>query len=278
MVCAKTPSIAHPLEVRVNPTTASTPTEQLVTTMTERIASLTRALGNWMQAQEPTLAETEQHVVRLLKEVGSTLLAGVCSLAASAQPTTSIPCPCGQSAAYQRQRSAQVTTLLGPISITRPYYLCAACGHGQHPLDTQLQFCAGSRSAALDELLALLGATQDSFVQAAEVLERLSAVHLSANTVRDATEQLGAALVAHQAQPLEKRTPSLPSGPSAGARVARLYITMDGVLAHLRARGWSELKVGCCYHTHSRPDPTRPERVEIRAHSASYLTRLCPAT
>jgi len=164
--------------------------------------------------------------------------------------------------------------LFGPISITRPYYLCAECGHGQHPLDLQLQFCAGSRSAALDELLALLGATQDSFVAAAQVLERLSAIHVSANSVRDATEQLGAVLVAHQAQPLQERTPSLPSVRSAPARPSRLYITMDGVMAHLHERGWSEIKVGCCYHTHSRLDRKRPERLEIRAHSASYLTSL----
>ena len=258
----------------MNATTTPTPTEQLLTIMTERLASLTRTLSDWMQEQEHTLAEAEQQVVRVLKELGSSLLAGLCSLAAPAHPAATIPCPCGQSATFQRQRSAQVTTLLGPIRILRPYYLCAACRHGQHPLDTQLQFCAGSRSAALDELLALLGATQDSFAQAAQVLERLSAVHLSANTVRDATEQLGAVLLAHQAQPPEQRTPSRPAAASTPAKVARLYITMDGVLAHLRERGWSELKVGCCYHTCSRADRTRPERMEIRAHSASYLTSL----
>src|SRR5690242_1787538 len=190
MVSAKTPSLAHPSEVCVNPTIDPSPSEQLVTTMMERMATLTRTLSDWMQAQEHSLAEAEQHVVRFLKELGSTLLAGVCSLAAPASPAASIPCSCGQEAAYQRHRSAQVTTLLGPITITRPYYLCAECGVGQHPLDTQLQFCAGSRSQALDELLALLGATQDSFVQAAQVLERLCAVHVSANSVRDATEQL----------------------------------------------------------------------------------------
>jgi Uncharacterised protein family (UPF0236) len=258
----------------MNPTTASSPSDQLVTTMMEQIATLTRTLSDWMQEQEHTLAEAEQHVVRLLKQVGSTLLTGVCSLAVPAHPATSIPCTCGHTATYQRQRNAQVTTLLGPISIMRPYYLCAACGHGQHPLDAQLQFCAGSRSAALDELLALLGATQDSFVQAAQVLERLSVVHVSANSVRDATEQLGAVLVAHQAQPLEARTPSLPASSSAPVRTARLYITMDGVLAHLHERGWSEIKVGGCYHTHSRLNRKRPERLELRAHSASYLTTL----
>jgi hypothetical protein len=49
---------------------------------------------------------------------------------------------------------------------------------------------------------------------------------------------------------------------------------MDGVLAHLHERGWSEIKVGCCYQTYSRVERKRPERLEIRAHSASYVTGL----
>lgn len=258
----------------MNPTTTPSPTDQLVTTMTDRLATLTRTLGDWMQQQEPTLAEAEEHVVRLLKELGASLLAGLCSLAVPTSPAASIPCPCGHSATYQRLRRAQVATLLGPIHITRPYYLCAVCGHGQHPLDTHLQFCAGSRSAALDELLALLGATQDSFVGATAVLERLTLVQVSANSVRDATEQLGAVLVAHQSEAREERTSNAPARTTTSPKPSRLYITMDGVLAHLRERGWSELKVGCCYHTSSRPDRKRPERREVRAHSASYLTTL----
>jgi len=46
------------------------------------------------------------------------------------------------------------------------------------------------------------------------------------------------------------------------------------VLAHLHERGWSEFKVGCCYQTRSRVDHKRPERLEIRAHTASYVTAL----
>jgi len=258
----------------VNPTTDVPPTEQFITTMRDRISTLTRTLSTWMQTQEPTLAEVEHHVVRLLKEVGASLVAGLCTLAAPAHPTSSVPCACGHAAAYQRQRTAQVTTLLGPMTFVRGYYLCAACGHGQHPLDAQLQCCAGSRSAALDELLALLGATQDSFGEAAHVLERLTLVHVSANSVRDATEQLGALLLAQPPQPVADPAPRVLPAPSASAAPSRLYITMDGVLAHLHERGWSEIKVGCCYQTRSRPDRTRPERVEIRAQCASYVTAL----
>jgi len=261
----------------LNPTTALTPTDQLVTTMSERMATLTQTLSNWMQEQPHTLAEVEQHVVRLLKELGASLVAGLCTLAAPQPPPPTISCACGQEAAYQRERKAQVTTLLGSISIQRSYSLCAGCGQGQHPLDAQLQCCAGSRSAALDELLALLGATQDSFVQAAQVLERLTLVHVSANSVRDATEQLGALLLEHQAQPRAERPARPPRRASATTSPSRLYITMDGVLAHLHERGWSEIKVGCCYQTHTRVDRKRPARLEIRAHSASYGSALAEA-
>jgi len=188
--------------------------------------------------------------------LGATLAAGLSALSAPVQPPRTVPCPCDQPANYQRQRPATITTLLGPITIQRAYYLCAACGHGQHPLDTQLQLRAGSRSAGLDELLALLGATQDSFADAANVLERLTLVHVSPNTVRAATEQLGAVLVEHQVQRATHAAAGHDLPPEPAPRPERLYITMDGVLAHLHDRGWSEVKVGACFQTRTRPQPS----------------------
>lgn len=261
----------------MNPSTDAARTEHLVTTMGERMTAITRSLTTWMQHQPRTLAELEQHTLRLIKQLGTALLTGLAPLAAPHQPSASVPCACGQSARYQRQRPATVTTILGPITFQRPYYLCAACGHGQHPLDTQLQLCAGSRSAGLDELLALLGATQDSFAQAASVLEHLTLVHVSPNSVRAATEELGATLLAHQQHGVARASDGhdlpQPTTPSP----TRLYLTMDGVLAHLHERGWSEVKVGCCYQTSSRPEPKRPEQLEVRAHSLSYVTALVEA-
>lgn len=255
----------------MNPTTDAARAEHVITTMTARMATLTRTLSTWMQEQEHTLAEVEQHVVRLLKELGGALVAELCALAAAPQPCPTISCACGHVATYQRTRKAQVTTLLGPITIWRASYLCARCRVGQHPLDAQLQYCAGSRSQALDELLALLGATQDSFVQAAQVIERLTLVHVAAKSVRAATEQLGAVLCAQHAQAQDAPAPCPPVHAPATAAPDPLYITMDGVLAHLHARGWSEIKAGGCYRTSRRVDRRHPERQEIRAHSMSYV-------
>jgi hypothetical protein len=250
------------------------PLEQLITTLTERLSSLTRTLGGIVVHEQPSLAALEQQVVRLLKELGATLLAGLGALAPSQQPASTVACACGQQARLLRWRGAQVITLLGPITIHRPYYLCPACGHGQAPLDQQLQICAGSRSQALDELLALLGATQDSFAQAASVLERLTLLHLSPNSVRDATEELGTLLHEQQTQQVVSAQAGEELPRAATPAPTRLYVTMDGVLALLHDRGWSEIKVGCCYQTRTRRDPTDPERVEVRAECLSYLSSL----
>jgi hypothetical protein len=258
----------------MHPTTAHQPLEQLITTLTEHLTRLTRTLGDWVQQEQPTLTALEQHVVRLLKELGATMLAGLGALEGSQPPPATVACACGQRARLLRWRGAQVTTLLGPITIERPYYLCAACGHGHAPLDQHLQICAGSRSQALDELLALLGATQDSFAQAASVLERLTLLHLSPNSVRDATEQLGTLLHEQQRQQVVSAQAGDTLVRAATPAPTRLYVTMDGVLALLHERGWSEVKVGCCYQTRTRPNPTNPERVEVHAERLSYLTSL----
>ena len=261
----------------MHPSTDDTRLEQLVTTMTARMAHITRTLGTWVQEAPHDLQAIEEHVLRLVKELGATLLAGLCTLLTPAHPARTVPCPCGHAAAYQRQRPATVTTILGSLTVERPYYLCATCGQGQHPLDAELDLCAGSRSAGLDELLALLGATHDSFADATTVLERLTLVHVSPNGARAATEALGAVLLADQTQHATAAQAGQGRPAADPVPPPRLYITMDGVLAHLHAQGWSEVKVGCCYQTHTRPERKRPERLEIRAHSLSYVTALAEA-
>ena len=82
--------------------------------------------------------------------------------------------------------------MLGPITIRRGYYYCVACQHGLSPFDRQLGYCAGNTSAGLAEVLALLGATADSFEAASTLLEKRTLVQVSPNLARAATEDLGA--------------------------------------------------------------------------------------
>jgi hypothetical protein len=49
-----------------------------------------------------------------------------------------IPCPCGHAAHYKELRSRNVLTVLGPVTLSRPYYVCADCSKGQYPADAAL--------------------------------------------------------------------------------------------------------------------------------------------
>ncbi len=227
-------------------------------------------LGHWVSTSPRTFAEIEQHTLAAVQTLGQQLLAGVCQVAAAGTPPApTTRCACGEQAAYQRQRPAQVRTVLGPITIHRAYYHCLACRQGLAPLDRQLGYCAGSTSAGLDEVLALLGATADSFEAASTLLTKLTLVQISPNVVRAATETLGQVLQAE-----EQRTVQVAWAqgtlPAAVATPPQLYISMDGVLVHTEAR-WREYKLGSVYTTTTRPSTTHPDRAEVCAQAISYV-------
>ena len=257
-------------------TTQSTALETFVQTLTERMTSLARTLATWVLSEPRTLQQQEEQILRQLHDLGTLLLTGLIDLTAK-QPPATVCCPCGALATFSRLRPASVTTLLGPLSYTRATYTCASCHHGHAPLDQQLQLAAGSFSLGLQELLALLGATQDSFADAASVLARLCLVQVCPNSVRAATEELGAVLVqhthdictdAHNHGCLAAAQPAVPT---------RLYISMDGVLVHCRSSGWREIKVGCVYTTRAQRSRRSPHERVLRMEQPSYSASLAEA-
>lgn len=260
-----------------NPTIASDRREAFVQTLTQQMAAVARSLADYVQSEPRPLAELEAKIVRVLHDLGNTLVTALLPLAAPSQPAPDVVCPCGERARYQRLRPATVSTLLGRITLTRALYHCNACGHSHAPLDSQLQIAAGGLSAGLNEMLALLGATLDSFAQATDVLHRLCLVQLCPNSARAATEDLGQVLADHAEQIVEaaqhSHTPPQPACPSP----PRLYLSMDGVLAHIHDAGWKELKTGCVYTTRTRVPRKRPATLEIHAEQQRYVAALTDA-
>lgn len=258
-------------------TIPQTQIDLFVTQMTERFSALARTLGSWVASEPHSLGELEQQVLRTIKDLGATLLAGLAQLLAPRYPVAKLPCDCGKAACFIRNRAATIKTVLGTITLKRPYYLCRACHQGFSPFDQQLGLCAGGISAGLDELLALLGTTQNSFAQATTVLEKLTLVSVCPNSVREATEHLGQLLHTHEQQIVEQLQTS-PDTPALRRQCgSRLYISMDGVLVHLREEGWKELKLGSVYTTSSRVPLKRPEQVEVRAVAHSFVADLSDA-
>lgn len=256
--------------------TGSQALEAFVQSMTERMTNLARSLGTWAQAEPRTLQAHEEQLVRQLHELGTTLLAGLVALAP--QPTApTVSCSCGALATYRRSRKATVTTLLGRLTYTRATYSCASCKNGHAPLDQQLQVAAGSLSLGLQELLALLGATQTAFADAAAVLERLCLVQVCSNSVRAATEELGAVLVQHTQEATEAAQHFQQQPTPRSSVPARLYISMDGVLVHCRSTGWREIKTGCVYTTRAMRARRTPHQPTLRMQQPSYEAALAEA-
>lgn len=252
-------------------TPSSKGNESLVRVAVVTATAMVERLCVAMSKNSFRLEEMEKAVVEELHDFGNMMLKGLVELHNEAYPAATIACGCGAEAAYQRKRKGQCKTLLGTIEVKRAYYLCAHCHQGSCPLDQQIGFCAGSISAGLDELLALLGC-QFSFAQSAEMVKRLTLVEVSPNRCRRSTERLGQLVAEDEEQTRQhvwqQATLDLPPIDQAG--IDPLYISADGVTVHTRETGWREQCVGAVYTAARIP----PHTTELRSQKISYTTEL----
>ena len=106
-----------------------------------------------------------------------------------------VPCGQGHQAEFISYRAKVIDTVLGPVTLTRAWYHCAACGHGLAPRDAELEVAGASLSpglAAMNDQVAAAG----PFAGAAGLLEDLAGVRLTAKRVERAAEASGAAQAA----------------------------------------------------------------------------------
>jgi hypothetical protein len=84
------------------------------------------------------LEAVESALRTALHQAGASGLSELLQYAAPAPRQRQLPCPCGHQAQYQALRSKPLLTVLGPARVSRPYYLCSQCHHGQFPADVEL--------------------------------------------------------------------------------------------------------------------------------------------
>ena len=149
-------------------------------------------------------------------------------------------CACGAHARFVTQTARVLVTLNGVRRLRRAYYHCAACRKGFCPLDRQLELGGGESSVGVRALCARF-ASYLPFRKAAEELECVCGVRLSAGTVRREAEAVGCALAAAW----EKKEQRLWAGkaPAPVARPVRLQIGMDGVMIRI-GKEFKEVKLG----------------------------------
>jgi hypothetical protein len=138
-----------------------------------------------------------------------------------------VDCGNGHQAEFVAYRDKVIDTVLGPVTLTRAWYHCAACKHGLAPRDAELGVAGASMSPGLTAMTSRAGATVP-FTRAAALLEDLGGVRLTVKRVERSAEASGAAqATASRARArliARRKVVPLPPDPLPG----KLYMVIDG--------------------------------------------------
>jgi len=194
-----------------------------------------------------------------------------------------VPCPCGHKARFHQLRPKQLLTILGPITIQRPYYVCPACGSGQSPRDAELDVQATQYSPGVRRMLAVLGGEM-SFDKGRTQLQLLAGLEVTTKAVERQAEAIGAD-IAQKEQAKVDGVIQLELPRILGSAVPILYIEIDGtqvpiVRRELEGRAGRvegqpartrEVKLGCTFTQTTTDAEGRP----VRDHaSTTYVAAI----
>ena len=119
---------------------------------------------------------------------------------------STMACSCGGLATYHGRRLKNYVTLLGKMNLSRAYYYDPVCGHGFFPRDAQLGLLGGSCSPAMIRMIGSTAA-EVSFTTAAELIEELSSIVVTAKRVERVAERLGEEISCDEQQDIEAEPP-----------------------------------------------------------------------
>jgi hypothetical protein len=138
-------------------------------------------------------------------------------------------CGAGHQAAFVSYRDKKVDTVLGPVTLRRAWYHCAACGHGLAPRDEQLGVAGQGMSPGLRKMTARAAAAVP-FAAAARLVGELAGITLTGNRAGRRAEADGnaaaAVITAEAAAITARKLAPLPAG--GGPLPGKLYIAIDG--------------------------------------------------
>jgi len=138
-----------------------------------------------------------------------------------------IPCPCGHAAHYKELRSKTVLTVLGPVQLSRPYYVCANCSKGQHPVDSELGVAGLDSSPGVRRMEAVVG-SEMPFAPACEPMKLLAGLEVNAKAIERTAEAIGAQIAQRDQQEIS-RAKQLVLPMVSKRNIPKMYVLMDGV-------------------------------------------------
>ena len=147
-----------------------------------------------------------------------------------------LDCGTGHLAVFTGYRDKNADTVLGPVTIARAWYHCAACGHGFAPRDAQLGVAGETMSPGLRKMTARAAAAVP-FAAGARLVGELAGISLTGKRTGRRAEADGnaaAAVIEAEAAAITARAVlPLPAGPLPG----KLYVAIDGTGVPMTAAG-----------------------------------------
>ena len=159
---------------------------------------LHESFDQWLDMLEPHLGDEPMSLSDLTAVMGQLrqdLMGGLTETViehkhAAEIEQTQIECPtCDRLLTGCRQAHRTVDTLIGPLRLKRPYFYCAGCRQGVHPLDGSLEVVAGRYQLDVQQAIAQ-GAAERPYETAHSLLRDWSGIEVSVERMHTLTNAM----------------------------------------------------------------------------------------
>jgi hypothetical protein len=160
-----------------------------------------------------------------LHQAGAAALTELLQFEAPAADQRQLPCRCGHHAPYQEIRCKPILTIVGPVRLARPYYLCSQCHVGQFPVDVELDIENTEFSPGVRRMHALVG-QQAPFDHGREQMQLLAGLEVTSKSVERIAEAIGGDIAQREQEEIQKAL-QLDLPVIVGPPIPILYVQMD---------------------------------------------------
>ena len=110
------------------------------------LEEVTHEVGQWLQVLfngrrktgQVDMEASEMLLRSAMHRAGAAGLTQLLQFSVPPAEQRTVSCACGHTAHYRELRSKQVLAVVGPVQVSRPYYLCPHRHQGQFPADVEL--------------------------------------------------------------------------------------------------------------------------------------------
>lgn len=172
------------------------------------------------------LEALEMAVRSAMHQAGATALTKLLQFPAPPADQRTVACTCGHQARYQELRSKPVLTAVGQSEVSRPYYVCPHCHHGQFPADVELDIENTEISPGVRRMQAAVGQGA-AFDHGRQQMKLLADLEVTTKAVERTAEAVGEHIAAREQEDIQ-RAMQLDLPVIVVEPIPILYVQMDG--------------------------------------------------